>query len=258
MSKRPRERSEFSPQFESRETLDALLAASGGEVDTEGAVAAMREAVQQHLERNEVIRTLFQGEPRPPSPEVARRLFENLLGLWELVQQGKPIPLGSPSRPGKQAAKPSPSPPARFGDGGPDEAFVEAAWRYLESAPERERNRLLDAFENRQDPLVGYLDEPGLSDEGYATARHLLFELFAMLELGTQYGTHRVRLDEVEAGSASSQDAPPSLVAYVDEALFEAQQDEEQPLSREEASRVRERVIPGLVALWRARRSQPG
>jgi len=246
--------SEFEPRFEGRQVLDGLLELCNALVDTEGALHAMRDGHAEGRSRQEVIPALFEGEPRPPSPEIARKLFQNLLGLWELVEQGRKVPLDVSQRP-PRIKKEAPPPPGRFGAGEPDDAFVEDAWRYLEGMSKHERGRLLDAFENRQDSLLGYLDDSGLSDEGYATARQLCFELFAMLELGTDHGTRAVRPEELAGKNAVSQDAPPSLTGYVDEALFEAQQDEEQPLSRDESAQVRERVMQGLSALWQARRS---
>jgi hypothetical protein len=243
--------SEFEPRFEGRETLDGLLELCGALVDTEQALHAMREAHAEGHSKQEVIPSFFEGEPKPPSPEIARKLFQNLLGLWELVETGKKVPLDE--TPQVRVKKTPPSLPEPFGEGVPSEEFVDQAWKYLEGATPKDRSRLMDAFENRQDTLVSHLDDSGLSDEGYATARQLCFEVFAMLELGTPRGTRAVRLEEL-TGKTVRQDAPPSLTAYVDEALYEAQHDEEQPLSPEEAAGVRERVMEGLVALWNARR----
>ena len=138
--------------------------------------------------------------------------------------------------------------------GEPSGEFVEAAWRYLEDDA-KARTRLLHAFENRQDGLLGALDAAGLTDEGYGVARHLLFELHAMLELGWPPGLTFVAPSALDKDS----DAPPvpdTLQAYADEALFEAEQDEEHPLSPEELERVRPLVRRGLAALWRARKGR--
>ena len=110
---------------------------------------------------------------------------------------------------------------------------MEAAWRYLED-DEKARTRLTHAFENRQDALLGALDEAGLTDEGYGGARHLLFELYAMLELGWPPGVASVNPAALEADSDACSPVPAALRGYADEALFEAEQDEEQPLSPEE------------------------
>jgi hypothetical protein len=243
----------FEPRFEGAGVLDELLGLCGATVDAQAAISALEEGHQGGEDRNEIISSFFEGEPRPPSPDIARRLFENLIGIWDLLEEGRPVASATrekPERPKKHKVEK----PAPFEPGEPTEAFVESVWKYLEAAEPRERNRLLDAFENRQDALLTFLDEPGLSDEGYATARSLLFELFAMLELGTQQGTRAVRPNELATAGV----APPPLVAYVDDQLFEAQEDEELPLSPEEAAKVRERVLVALGALWNARRQSHG
>jgi hypothetical protein len=118
---------------------------------------------------------------------------------------------------------------------------------------------LSHAFENRQDALLGFLDERGLSDDGYGCARHLLFELFAMIELGWPPGVANVELGDLEGSTVGSGElpVPEALKAYADEVLFEAASDEETPLAGEELARVQDAVNRGLAALWRARRSKP-
>jgi hypothetical protein len=256
MAKRGGKSRDFEPDFEGVAVLDALLELCGGVVDTPGAIEAMRQAHQAGQDRSEVIPTLFEGEPRPPSPEVAQKLFENLLGLWQLIEQNRKIPLGpSDGPPRVKVKKESLPPPPPFAAELPTTEEIEVAWRYLEGVNDREKGRLLDAFENRHDAVLSHLDEPGLSDEGYATARQLCFEVFALLELGVPRGTRGVHPEELSGGKAVRGDAPPSLVAFVDEALFEAQQDEEQPLSHDESARVRERVLQVLRAFWNARKA---
>src|SRR5204863_9822224 len=122
---------------------------------------------RQKEARESVVPTLFEGEPRFPDPELARRLFQNLLGLWDLLARGQPLPMdGSPAEGARaRARKPIPERPPPFEGDGPDEAWVEAAWKYLDEAPEREVTRLEHSFENRQDALAGFLDEQGLQDE---------------------------------------------------------------------------------------------
>jgi hypothetical protein len=202
--------------------------------------------------RDAVIPTLFEREPRFSSPEVARRLFQNLLALWDMVVEGKAVRLEEGPRPPRpKKVKLTPPPPFAPGEPGPE--FVEAAWRYLED-DEKERTRRLHTFENRQDGLLGALDAAGLTDEGYAVARYLLFELHAMLELGWPPGLSSVDPAVLEKPGTEVPPVPPALTAYAEESLFEAEQDEEQPLSAEESARVRTLVRSGLAALWRARK----
>ncbi len=243
-------RADFEHRYDGKAALEELLGVAGSALSVEQVVESMRQGVSEGKTPGEVIPTFFEGEPRFPSPEVARLLFQNLLGLWDLVASGRPFSLERPLSP--RPKKPKPSPPPPFGPEGPDEDFVEAAWRYLEEA-ERDRARLSDRFENVQDALVAWLDEQGLSDEGYACARLLLLELFSMIELGWPPGTSSAALPGTESSSGAAE-PPAALMAYADEAVFEAEQDEESPLSAGEAQRVRDIVKRGLGALWNARR----
>lgn len=244
------DRQAFTRRFEGREVLDELLDLAGSPLSTEQALQAMRAGQREGKSHAEVIPSFFEGEPHFESPELARRLYQNLLGLWDLAESGRPFSLEGKLRP-PRPKKEKPTPPAPFGKSGPDEAFVEAAWRYLEDVGERERTRLRHAFENRQDALLGSLDDEGLSDEGYAVARQLLFELFSMIELGWPAGVRSA----ISPGLShqAGQESPAALRAYAEEALFEAEQDEQSPLSSEEAARVRGVVDKWLGALWNAR-----
>lgn len=243
--------SDFVHHFEGAQTLDGLLELAGSPCDTTEVIVHMRQAHSEGQPHTAVIPTLFPQEPRFPSPEVAQRLFENLLGLWDLIAEGKPVRGAEEPRP-PRPKKVKPVRPPPFAPGEPGSEFVEAAWRYLED-DEKERTRRMHSFDNRQDALLGELDGTGLTDEGYAAARHLLFELHAMLELGWPPGLASVD----PAALREDTEAPPvpqALTAYADEALFEAEQDEEHPLSAEELARVRTLVRRGLAALWKARK----
>jgi hypothetical protein len=244
---------QFVHHFEGARALDGLLELAGSPCDTAEVLSRMRAARAEGRSRDTVIPTLFEGEPRFPSPEVAQRLFQNLLGLWDLVESRTPVRLEDeePRPPRPKKVKPVRPPP--FAPGEPGSEFVEAAWRYLED-DEKERTRRMHSFENRQDALLGELDGSGLTDEGYAAARHLLFELHAMLELGWPPGIASVDLADLQRGDTEAPPVPQALAAYAEEALFEAEQDEEHPLSAEELARVRTLVRRGLAALWKARK----
>lgn len=244
---------DFQRHFEGPQTLDGLLDLAGSALNSAQVLARMQAARAEGTPYSEVIPTLFEDEPRFPSPDIARRLYQNLLGLWDLVEEGRPIRMDEGPRPPRPKKVKAP-PPAPFHPGEPSGEFVEGAWRYLED-DEKARTRLLHAFENRQDALVSTLDAMGLTDEGYGVARHLLFELYAMLELGWPPGLTPVSPSALEADT----DAPPvpgPLQAYADEALFEAEQDEEQPLAPAELEQVRRLVRRGLAALWSARKGR--
>jgi hypothetical protein len=245
---------EFVHHFEGAPVLDELLRLAGSAHDSYTALQEMRRARGEGRAAREVIPTLFEGEPRFGSPELAQRLFQNLLGLWALLAEGKPVRLEGEERPARPR-KEKPVAPEPFAPGEPDAAFVEAAWRYLEDDA-KARTRLGHAFENKQDGLLGALDGAGLSDEGYGVARHLLFESYGMLELGWSQGVASVAPEVMEDPGMEALPVPEALAAYADEALFEAEQDEEHPLSPEELAKVRTWVKRGLAALWGARKGR--
>ena len=234
--------------------LQGLLELAGSPLDAQAAVARLKEGLEQGRSPGEVFPSLFEGEPHFPNPELARKLYQNLFGVWDLLEEGKVVDLRPPQEKAPRVKKPKPVPPKPFHPGEPDEGYVEAAWRYLEDLDERGTERLNHSFENRQDALLGFLDESGLTDDGYGAARHLLFELHAMIELGWPPGLRSVSHSELSSGKSPGP-VPGALSAYADEALFEAEQDEEAPLPPAEAARVREAVTRGLSALWSARKA---
>lgn len=244
---------DFTREFEGAQMLDGLLEMSGSPYDTAEVLARMQAAHAKGRPHSDVIPDLFEEEPRFPSPDVARLLYQNLLGLWDLVEEGRAVRLEDGPRPPRPKKVKATLPPA-FHPDEPTGEFVEAAWRYLED-DEKARTRLMHSFENRQDALLGALDAAGLTDEGYGVARHLLFELYAMLELGWSPGVASVRPAALVADTTAPP-VPQSLRTYADEALFEAEQDEEQPLTAQELEAVRTLVQSGLAALWGARKGR--
>ncbi len=253
MSKRSR--AELVHHFEGKTRLQGLLEIAGSPLDVAAVVERMKEGQARGAPPASVFPTLFEDEPRFPDPQLARALYQNLFGLWDLLAEGErwDEEEKQPRPPRPKKVKPVPPPP--FAEGEPTPDFVEAAWRYLEDLEERDYGRLLDSFENRQDALLGFLDERGLSDEGYGLARHLLFELHAMIELGWPKGLRSVSLAELEGEPSGALTIPAALQAYSDETLFEAEQDESSPLSPDESAKVREVVKQGLAALWGARKA---
>jgi len=242
-------RAEFTPHFEGKEILDGLLDLAGCSLDSAGVLELFQEALVQRQAKSDVIPALFAQEPRFPDPSMAKRLYENLFGLWEVAATGGSISLDQPARLVK--AEP-PDPPGRF-DGVPDAAWVERAWKYVEGLDGRSRHRLEDAFENRQDALLCSLDEASLSDNAFGQARELLFELWAMLQEGVGGPLRSLRREELS--SAPSAPIPEALRSFAEEALFEARQDEKEPLPDEEAKAVEQVVWRALGALWNARGS---
>jgi hypothetical protein len=199
-----------------------------------------------------VISALFEDEPRFANRDDAPALYGNLFGLWDMLESGAQVDLSSPEKPTNRPKKPKPPPaPTRFPKEGPTAEWLEGAFGYLEACPKSERTKLEHAFENRLDALLTWLDESGSGDAVYAAARQILFELFAMLELGA--GVGRVSLDSGASSEASADhdsEVPSALSAWAHEAIFQAATDDDEALSPDEAKELERLVNTGLRALW--------
>jgi hypothetical protein len=233
-------------RFDGRAALQKLLAESGSLADVEDVANAFALAVKDGVPPSVVIPALWEEEPALSSVEQARALFGNLLGLYDLVASGRPVNLSVGAKPAKRKKTPPPKP---FGADGPDEAFVETAWRHLDDHP-KAREKLEHVFDNTQDALISWLDAAGLSDEGFALGRHLLFEVFAMLVLGgakvKPVDTARLPKDGVAL--------PAALATWLEEGVYEAETDQTRPLKAAEATKLREllyRAAGGLWAAWK-------
>lgn len=249
--KRTRDSGGFERRFESIERLDTLLASAGSTYSTFEVAEGFRLALKDGANAGDVIPDLFESEPRFADPSLARALYGNLFGLWDMLAQGQTL---GPADKTERSPKPEPRPrepkPRTWGAQGPTLDDVQAAFRYLEDQRPHELRRWNDIFENRYDSLLGWLDASGLSDEGFAVARHLLFELFVMLELGLKQGA--ASIDATSLQVEKSTDLPAALTAWVTESIFEAEEHDEAPLPKEEAKKAQACVLNALGALWRA------
>ena len=237
---------EIDREFEGQEVLQKLLTQSGSLADVDDVAEAFKKAVKQNVPAPVVIQALWEDEPRFNSPDEAAQLFSNLLGLYELVASGATLDLAVKSVKVKREKATLPEP---FGAAEPDDHFIEAAWRYFDDFP-KERSRHEHAFENRQDALVSWLDGSGLEDAGFALARHLVGEAFAMLELGGR--EVKTIYDEAIPQKADLEALPKALAEWIEESLFEAGSDETQPLSEKEVELVRDVVARAALAMWKS------
>ncbi len=236
-------------KFEGREVLQTLLTATGSLADAEDVAEVFRQAAEVEAPPAAVIQALWEDEPRFESPAQARRLFGNLLGLHDLIAAGTKVDL-RPDAPPVRTKRVRAEQPKPF-EQEPTEDFVEAAWRFFDDHP-KDRERHQHAFDNRQDALLAWVDESGLSDEAFGLTTMLLSDLFAMLELG---GMHigLVRPQTIPAlERVSAKTLPPALAQWVDEVVFEAQEDEQSPLSETEGEQVRALTSRAAAALWAA------
>jgi len=246
--RRGRDAQQFVHRFESTEVLAELLAIAGSPLDPEEVLRRFRSARAEGAEANEVIPTLFPEPPRFPDPEVAKQLFQNLLGLWDASASPAFRLAARPAVPGPRPEKVRA--PGRAGPTGPDRNYVEAVRAWL-ATDRRARERLTDSFENRQDALLGSLDERGLSDEGWGVLRQLAFELHAVLEHADGAAPASVPPEALEGDPAAK--APVELIGLVEQALAPAEQDGPGPVPPGERETIRTLGRRVLDALWEAR-----
>lgn len=249
-----KKRNVFSREFEGLDVLEELLQIANASLDARGVIARFREAQSKGEPAQRVVPTLFSEEPRFPDPDYARMLYQNLLGLWDALEAGEavdaPKRAARPEKPKKQKAQPPPP----FGEEGPSAEWVDEALRYLQQVDERGMDRLVHAFENRQDGLLQYLEEQNLSEDAWGTARSLFFELFSFVELGWPAGVRSLGAADLDAAEKSHVTIPAALQAYADEVLAEVETDDEAPLTPDEAGLLRTLTRRALKALWTARK----
>ncbi|RPH72136.1 MAG: hypothetical protein EHM78_04475 [Myxococcaceae bacterium] len=247
--RRSRDEPGFVHRFEGPEVLAELLGIAGSPLEPEEVLRRFRAGRAEGAEAGEVIPTLFPEAPRFPSPEVARCLFQNLLGLWDAAQSPE-FRLPSRSVAPRRTHPEKVVIPGLPGPTGPDFAYVQAVRAWLAS-DRRARDRLSDSFENRQDALLGSLDERGLSDEGWGVLRQLAFELHAVLEHADGAAPASVPPEALEGDPAAK--APVELSGLVDQALASAEQDSPGPVPAAERETIRTLGRQVLGALWEAR-----
>jgi hypothetical protein len=253
MARRESRTSDLPRVFEGREVLSVLLARAGSTLDAAACEATFAKAAREGRIPSEVFPTLFPREPRFASPEEARRLYGNLFGLWDLVASGGTVPTSQPRT--IAVREPAPKPSRREGEL-VDEGFVEAAWRYLADLPERETTRMRDRYEETQPQLAEFVrEESPPSDAGSDTADAIAFELWAMDELAFGPAPRRIsfaRLQQLQ--SFTAQPAQTALLSYVNEALTEAELDEDEPITTDERRAIEALARTMLLAFEELRK----
>jgi hypothetical protein len=78
----------FVHHYQGIEFLDRLLARTGALVDGKGAIERFSLAIREGEAPPVVIPQLFPAEPRFAGPEDALALYGNLLGAWDLLEDG--------------------------------------------------------------------------------------------------------------------------------------------------------------------------
>ncbi len=249
---RERERDEVKRQFQGLDALDELLSLAGSRVTAEGAVAGFRKAQADGQKPGDVIPALFDGEPRFSSPAIARALFGNLLGLWDLLARGGTPERGAPTRPSRPKKAPPPPAPEALGGEPPTSEWASGVLGYLAAVP-KEHQRVLDSFENRADALLAWLDVESPNDAVFACARGVLFELYALIFIGDAGAVRSIRVEdlmdsEVADISRGFSNIIPELITRVTGVVAP-------DLSGSDASKVEALVQTGARAIFRTRRT---
>lgn len=219
--------SELPGVYEGPEVLSALLRHAGSPHDTHEVADRFARAQAEGSDRSSVIPGIFPSEPRFDSPEQARRLYSNLFGLWARVADGLGIQDDAPARPDVAEPAPPPPPPPLPERGlapgtelGPE--VIEAVWKHLASAPERDVSRRRDRFANVQPDLTAWLDTVALPDAGAIAVMDLAFEAWVMFD---QAFGDRLRAVEFRELRTLEEDPPelgeeqPAFAAYASEQL---------------------------------------
>jgi hypothetical protein len=220
--------------------------------------ARFASAQQAGAERAATIPGLFPAEPRFASPEEARRLFQNLFGLWERVDRGG---LGAVAAVGESKVPddgPSPEPPPLPERGTtPGErvlpGIVEAVWQHLAGLPPHEQRRVRHRFESSQPDLVAWLAAVPLPESGAQAALDLILEAWAMLDqaFGDRMGcaSWKVLTEKAQEPPPLEADQP-ALAAYVAEQL-DLLAEEDVTFGPEERAQVERVVATASAALVR-------
>lgn len=235
--------------YEGPVVLGELLRKAGSPHDAAEVAAVFRRAQESGEVRSAVVPGLFPAEPRFGSPEDARRLYANLLGLWDRIAAG----LGAhDDAPEVVPEPPAPPPlPERGAAEGADlePELVDAVWRHLAASPPRDVQRRRDRFANAQPDLLAWLEATPLPESGGLAAMDLAFETWAMFDqaFGERLGTVDYRdLRELEREPPALEETQPALAAYVAEQLDNLA-DEDRAFGLEERAQV-ERVLAAAAA----------
>lgn len=255
--------------YQGVELLGRLLARAGASVDPRGAIERFAGAIRDGQLASTVIPTLFPAEPRFAGPEEALALYGNLLGAWDLLEDGvDPAELLAPRPPEPEppveeaedeegdgeAEEPPIEAPVRGSLAGPElpPEFVDTAWRWLDALPNREKVRVRDRYENAQPDLAEWARSAGLPGVAQDVLERLIFELSEFFDraFGDRYGLVKFRV-LAAAHASEGRRLQPAVAAYLDESLAEVEADEEAPIEpgvRDELERLPLRALAAMCA----------
>ncbi|RMG15696.1 MAG: hypothetical protein D6729_12210 [Deltaproteobacteria bacterium] len=218
-------------RYEGEAVLADLLRAAGCDLSVEEVRFEFEAALEEDEETRpgDIIPLLFEREPRFRSTDEARRLYQNLFGLWNEVRaarRGGALPI-------LETPAPPPAPPPEGAVEGREvpAAYVTYVAQVLLSDPRAQR-RAEDRLENRQPELVAWFrdalaDAEPQAEEfglGLCVVAHEAFRHAFGPRLGVASSGHATG----EVGGAA--EPQPALAAYMEDALDEAMEVEEEPL----------------------------
>lgn len=260
--------------FEGKEVLDRLLGELGAQVDARGAVRRFAAAIAEGKEPPEVFPGLFTEEPRFRAPEDALRLYGNLFGLWDRLEEGEdpeellaaqPPPRGEAGNGETEdvdeiVLEPQVELPPKGSVPGTEVPVevVEGTWQKLASLPSRERTRQQDRYINLQPELAEWARTvEGLSGVAQETLEYLCFELSEMFDnaFGPRMQAVRYR-DLVDASPDEAPELQPYAYDYLLDTLDEAEIDDEEALLPDERQHIEHYAQQALVALTGAVRDE--
>lgn len=235
MGRRDRETGGELPRtYEGEAILSELLALAGSAATAAEVKELFREALAAHETPATTFPELFEGEPRFPSPDIARRLYGNLFGLWDRVARGvleEPRVREEKPPPPEMVPPPPPLEVAVVTD-----EFVEAAFKSLTTIPEKERQRQKDRFEQRESEWVELIRRLGLQPMSEEAALECAFELW--LVCGWALGPKLGRTDFTRLRSPAPKGTQPALDRFIADWLGEAELDEDEPMTPEDRQKA--------------------
>lgn len=258
-------RKDLPHRFEGEAVVSELLERAGCPYGYEDVVFEFRAALEEDPDTppSDIIPLLFEEEePRFRSPEESRRLYANLLGLWDRLRDAPRGPLAVLQDEAPPATFPAAPEGAAAGTAVPPD-YVEWAWRTLTEGTERERTRAEDRLENRQGALADWVRQAlsSLSPESEETALGLCVVAHeAFLRAFGEGALEAARWQDLEAARRQAEaggleERQPGLAAYHEDALEEATELEEDALPEEERLTVSRVLAAVRAALTEARRA---
>jgi hypothetical protein len=203
---------ELDRHFEGNAVLNELLAQAGSLADAQDVYGAFVEAVQINAPPAAVIEALWEDEPRFASPQIAKRTFSNLLGLYDAVLAGSPKEaLGLASSPKKHTRRIELPEPLVNGDITP--AQLDAYLQYLDDR-QQERTRLLHQFDNTWNEPLALLEAEVESDEVWGVLIAIGGTLYAVSQLAKLPPRHTRTFLLEDTGQL-----PDAIVDYVEDTL---------------------------------------